>query len=144
MLIKKAVPIFVMSSVESGMQQELGGVVLHLISRVLKKNADTMMQIDKQVKDIFREHGVLRYEVFQLSNTDVPMEGFTNIAKIVSANQDEEVWVESLYFRDHQHLGEVMTKIQNDERMTSLMKQCMNLMSPGTSYITGEFNRLKV
>jgi hypothetical protein len=64
MLIKKAVPIFVMSSVESGMQQELGGVVLHLISRVLKKNADTMMQIDKQVKDVFREHGVLRYEVF--------------------------------------------------------------------------------
>lgn len=133
-----------MSSIESEMQRELGGVVLHLISRVLKKNAETMMQIDRQVKDIFRELGVLRYEIFQLSNTDVPMEGFTNIAKVVSANHDEEVWVESLYFRDHQHLGEVMTKIQNDERMESLMKQCMNLLSPGTGYIMGEFNRLKV
>jgi uncharacterized protein YbaA (DUF1428 family) len=52
------------------------------------------------------QHGVPRYDVFQLNNTDVPMEGFTNIANTVSANQDEEVWVESLYYRDRQHMNE--------------------------------------
>jgi hypothetical protein len=30
-------------------------------------------------------------EVFQLTNIQTPMDGITNIANIVSANQDEEV-----------------------------------------------------
>jgi len=46
---------------------------------------------------LFKLYGVLRYDVFQLSNTNVPMEGFVNIASIVSANQEEEVWIESLF-----------------------------------------------
>ncbi len=81
---------------------------------------------------------------FQLSNTDVPMKGFTNIANTVSATQDEEVWVESLYYRDRQHMNEVMGKMQNDERMEPLMKQSFDLISSGTSFIMGEFDRLIV
>jgi hypothetical protein len=33
----------------------------------------------------------------QLNNIEVLMEGLTNIAKTVSANQDEEVWLELIY-----------------------------------------------
>jgi uncharacterized protein YbaA (DUF1428 family) len=90
------------------------------------------------------QHGVLRYDDFQLSNTNVPMEGFTNIAKIVSANQDEEVWVESLYYKDRQHMNGLMAKMQKDERMEPLMKQSFDLISSGTSFIMGEFDRLSV
>ena len=89
------------------------------------------------------EHGVLRYEVFQLSNTDVPMKGFTNIANTVSATQDEEVWVESLYYRDRQHMNEVMGKMRNDENGI-LTEQSFDLISSGTSFIMGEFDRLSV
>lgn len=72
------------------------------------------------------------------------MEGHTNIAKIVSANQEEEVWVESLYYRDRQHLNEVVAKLMKDERMGPLMKQSVDLLPPGTSFIYGEFDHLNI
>jgi len=72
------------------------------------------------------------------------MEGFTNIANTVSAKQDEEVWVESLYYRDRQHMNDLMAKMQKDERMEPLMKQSFDLISSGTSFIMGEFDRLSV
>jgi hypothetical protein len=62
----------------------------------------------------------------------------------VSGNQDEEIWLESLYYRDHQHMNEVMVKIQKDERMEPIMKQSFSLISSGTSFIIGEFDRLSV
>ena len=103
-----------------------------------------MPQLCKQSNEIFMQHGVPRYDVFRLNNTDVPMEGFTNIANTVSANQDEEVWVESLYYRDRQHMNDLMVKMQKDERMEPLMKQSFDLISSGTSFIMGEFDRLSV
>ena len=120
------------------------GLVTHFIYRIPKKNHDAMLQLCKQSNEIFMQHGVLRYDDFQLSNTNVPMEGFTNIAKIVSANQDEEVWVESLYYKDRQHMNGLMAKMQKDERMEPLMKQSFDLISSGTSFIMGEFDRLSV
>ena len=93
---------------------------------------------------MFRQHGVLRYDVFKLSNTDVSMEGFTNIATTVAATQDEEVWVESLHYRDHQHMTEVMGKIEKDERMGPMMKQSADLLPSGAKFIVGDFERLDV
>lgn len=119
-------------------------LVTHFIYKIPKKNHDAMLQLCKQSNEIFMQHGVPRYDVFRLNNTDVPMEGFTNIANTVSANQDEEVWVESLYYRDRQHMNDLMTKMQKDERMEPLMKQSFDLISPGTSFIMGEFDRLSV
>ena len=72
------------------------------------------------------------------------MEGITNIAKTVSANQDEEVWMDLIFYRDRKHNEEVATKIQNDERMGSLWQRTMDLVSPGTDFIMGEFSRIKV
>jgi uncharacterized protein YbaA (DUF1428 family) len=76
-----------------------------------------MLKICKEARDMFKQHGVLYYDAFKLSNTDVPMERFANIASTVSANQDEEVWVESVYYKDNQHMKEVMAKMEKDERM---------------------------
>jgi hypothetical protein len=45
------------------------------------------------------------------------------LPNIVSASQDEEVWIESIYYRDHQHMNEVLTKIDKDERAGHMMKQ---------------------
>jgi uncharacterized protein YbaA (DUF1428 family) len=103
-----------------------------------------MLEICKQANDMFKKHGVLRYDVFQLGNTDVSMDGFTNIASIVSAKQEEEVWVESFYYRDRQHMNEVMTKMEKDERMGEMMKQSVDLLPPGAKFIIGEFGRLNI
>lgn len=119
-------------------------IVSHIIYRVPKKNHDAMLQICKEAYDMFKQHGILHYDAFKLSNTSVPMEGFANIASIVSANQEEEVWIESIYYRDRQHMNEVMTKMEKDERMGSMMKQSIDLLSPGAKFIVGDFERLSV
>lgn len=119
-------------------------IVSHIIYRVPKKNHDAMLQICKEAYDMFKQHGILHYDAFKLSNTSVPMEGFANIASIVSANQEEEVWIESIYYRDRQHMNEVMAKMEKDERMGSMMKQSIDLLSPGAKFIVGDFERLSV
>ncbi len=125
-------------------EKEIGSYVQLFVWRLPKKNHDTMVQFNNQWTDIFKKHR-MRSEFFQLSNTDHPdMEGFTSIAKTVSANQDEEVWLELEYYRDRKHRDDVCAKMENDESALSGMKQFMDLIVPGSSCITGEFSRLRV
>jgi uncharacterized protein YbaA (DUF1428 family) len=124
-------------------EQGIGNEVAHFVYRVPKKNHDAMMQLNKQFADKMRKYGA-SHLIFQLNNTEAPMEGITNIAKTLSANQDDEVWMELIFYRDHKHRDEVSAKMQNDESMGPLFQQSMNLITSGTSFIMGEFSRLKI
>ena len=125
-------------------EKEIGNIVQQFVCRLPKKNHDAMMQLEKQFIDIFRKHGWLHFEVFQLGSTENMMKDWTNIAKTVSANQDEEVWMELIFYRDRKHRDEVCAKMQNDENMERLYKQSVDLLSPGSSFVMGEFSRLEV
>ena len=120
------------------------GIVSHIVYRVPKNNHDAMLQICKEAYDMLKQYGILHYDAFKLSNTDVPMEGFENVASIVFANQDEEVWIESIYYRDRQHMNEVMAKMEKDERAGQMMKQSMDLLPQGAKFIVGDFERITV
>jgi uncharacterized protein YbaA (DUF1428 family) len=134
-----------MSKLDSAkMEKGFGDVVQHIVYRVPKKNHDAMLQLCEEASDMFMENGGLHYDVFQLSSTNVPMDGFTNFANIISVDQDEEVWMESLYYRDGLHMNEVMAKIQNDKRCEQSYKQSLDLLTPRTSFIMREFGRLSM
>ena len=124
-------------------EQGIGSEVSHFVYRVPKKNHDAIVQLSKEFGDIIRNYGVAHL-VFQLNNTEAPMEGIINIAKTISATQDEEVWLELIFYRDRKHRDEVGAKMQNDENMELLYKQSVELLSPGSSFIMGEFSRLSV
>ena len=126
-------------------EQGIGSEVAHFVYRVPKKNHESMMQLNKQFADIMRKYGA-PHLIFQLNNnTEASMEGITNIAKTVSANQhEEEVWMELIFYRDRKHRDEVGAKMQNDENMERLYKQSVDLLSPGSSFVMGEFSRLSV
>jgi len=126
------------------MEQELGSIIQQFIYRLPKKNHEAMVQLEKQFIEMFRKHGAMRFEVFQLSSTENMMEDWTNIAKTVSASQDEEIWVEQIFYRDSKHRDEYMAECGNDENMNQLYKQFMDLITPGSSPIMGEFIRLQV
>jgi uncharacterized protein YbaA (DUF1428 family) len=132
------------TEVEKEKEKEIGNIVQQFICRLPKKNHDPMMQIAKQANDITRKHGALRVEYFQLSSTENMMEDWTNISKTVSANQDEEIWVEQIFYRDSKHRDEYMAKCGNDENMNQLYKQSVDLITPGSKPIMGEFSRLEV
>jgi uncharacterized protein YbaA (DUF1428 family) len=83
-------------------------------------------------------------EIFQLGNSKGPIEGITNLAKTISANEDEEeVWVEILSYRDRKHLDEYCQKCQSNESMRRLWEKVVNLGTPGTSMIMGDFSRIR-
>jgi uncharacterized protein YbaA (DUF1428 family) len=125
-------------------EQGIGSDVAHFVYRVPKKNHEAMMQLNKQFADTMRKYGALHL-IFQLNNTEEPMEEITNIAKTVLANQDKEVWMELIFYnRDRKHQNEVGTKMQKDENMERLYKQSVDLLSPGSSFVMGEFSRLEV
>jgi uncharacterized protein YbaA (DUF1428 family) len=124
-------------------EQGIGSEVDHFVYRVPKKNHEAMIHLNKQFADIMRKYGA-PHLIFQLNNTEAPMEGITNIAKTVSANEDEEVWMELIFYRDRKHRDEVSAKMQSDENMELLYKQSVDLLSPGSSFVMGEFSRLSV
>jgi len=124
-------------------EQGIGNEVDHFVYRVPNKNHDAIVHLSKEFGDIIRNYGVAHL-VFQLNNTEAPMEGITNIAKTISATQDEEVWLELIFYRDRKHKDEVGAKMRNDERMGTLWQRSMALVSPGTGFIMGEFSRLSV
>jgi uncharacterized protein YbaA (DUF1428 family) len=125
------------------MEQGIGSEVAHFIYRVPKKNHDAMMQLNKQFVEVMRKYGVTHL-ILQLNNTEAPMEGITNISKTVLANQDDEVWMELIFYKDRKHRDEVDAKMRNDVNMEQLFKQSMDLITPGTTFTMGEFSRLDV
>jgi uncharacterized protein YbaA (DUF1428 family) len=127
----------------TGIEQGAGNEVAHFVYRVPKKNHDAMLQLNKQFVSIMRKYGAA-HSVFQLNNTEAPMEGITNISKTLSADQDDEVWLELIFYRDRKHRDEVDAKMRNDENMGRLFQQSLDLLVPGSSYIMGDFSRLKI
>jgi uncharacterized protein YbaA (DUF1428 family) len=121
----------------------VGSEIDHFIYRVPKKNHNAMMQINKQFADMVTKYGATHL-VFQLNNTKTPMDGIVNIAKTIAADDDEEVWSELIFYRDRKHKEEIGTKMRNDESMGLLYQQSLDLVSPGTGFILGEFTRLMI
>jgi uncharacterized protein YbaA (DUF1428 family) len=117
-------------------------VQMHIF-RVPKKNHDTIVQIGNKHgragHEVGNKHGILRQESFVLGSTGT-YEGFTNIANIVFATRDEEIWLHLNFYRDRKHRDDVMARIENDETMSQLFQQTMHLITPGSNVI-GEFSR---
>jgi uncharacterized protein YbaA (DUF1428 family) len=124
-------------------ERGIGNEVDHFVVRAPKKNRDAMIQLGKQFSDMLRKFGGPNPLYFQLNNTETPMEGITNLAKTVSANQDEDVWLQLTFYRDRNQRDEVRAKMGNDESMGPINKQFMELIIPG-SMIMGEFVHQKI
>lgn len=123
-------------------EQGIGSEVDHFVVRAPKKNHDAMVQLGKQFADILRKYGGPNPLCFQLNNTEAPMEGI-NIAKTISTNQDEDVWLQLIFYRDREHRDDVRAKMGNDESMGPLNKHFMDLITLGST-IMGEFNCLSI
>ena len=113
------------------------------IYRVPKKNHDSMVQVNKQIVSWFGKQGG-RAEFFQLNNSQT-VEGVESIAKTLSiAEDEEELWVELNYFRDHKYVEDIFPKMMQDKSVTPLFKQFEGLITQGTSMITGGFSPLEI
>ena len=69
---------------------------------------------------------------------------FTNIAKTISVNlEEEEVWIEIIHYNDKKHKDEVMEKMKNDTSCEQGFQEFMKLVTPESSVIIGDFSSVK-
>jgi uncharacterized protein YbaA (DUF1428 family) len=132
------------------MEDEIGNIIRLFVWRIPKTNHEGLMQLAKPVRELFKNVGV-NQEIFQLKvGSDLHEQdkmaeqmGFTNIAKTISAKEDEEVWLELQFYRDQKHLDDLGAKMQKDENAGKLGKQFMDLLTPG-SCIEGWFSHVNI
>lgn len=120
-------------------QKNSGSLIKILVIRAPKDNHDALVKIGKQTDIFFRKHGVSK-NVYRL-NTRENMMDFVNLAKTISANDNEDVWLEILSYRDAKHVEEVMKAMEGDKRANELYKEAMEIITPG-SIVFGDFSRL--
>ena len=121
-------------------QKESGGLLKILFIRAPKENHDALVKIGKQTDIFYKKHGVLKY-VYKLNARESMMD-FVNLSKTISANDDEDVWLEILSYRDTRHVQEVMKALEGDKRGNELYKEAMELITPG-SIVFGDFSKLE-
>ena len=125
------------------MDNEVDGGHTRLFIYRISKNHDAMVRINKQFTDTLGKQGPLHIEFFCLSSNESLMP-FTSIAKTISANQDDEVWMEIHSYKDRKHADEVQAKIENDGNMKPICGQFGDLMTTNPEGIIGVFSRIKV
>jgi uncharacterized protein YbaA (DUF1428 family) len=121
-------------------QKESGGLIKILFIRASKDNHDALAKIGKQTDIFYRKHGVSKY-VYKLNARENMMD-FINLSKTMPANDNEDVWLEILFYRDAKHAEEVMKAMEGDKGANELYKEAMKLITPG-SIVFGDFSRLK-
>ena len=100
----------------------------------------------------FQKHGV-RIEYYQLGNSETQaaidsakesgMDVMESVAKTLSIDEDEEVWIEQQYFRDYKHCEDIYAKMMQDKSIEPLGNEFFGLVTQGKKLITGGFIRLR-
>lgn len=121
-------------------QRDLGGLIQIVFIRTPKDKREALARISKQTDDFFRKHGVSKY-VYRLNLRENMMD-FVNISKIISANEDEDVNLEILSYRDAEHVEQVMKAMKDDKKANELYKESMEIITPG-SIVFGDFSSIK-
>jgi uncharacterized protein YbaA (DUF1428 family) len=119
-------------------QKDSGGVLKIFFIRAPKKNHDALIKIGKQTDIFFKKHGVSKYG-YRL-NAREDMMDFVNMSKTFSANDDEDVWLEIQFYRDSNHVQEVMKALEDDKRAGELYDESMKLITPGP-IVFGDFSK---
>ncbi|HKR73796.1 MAG TPA: DUF1428 family protein [Candidatus Nitrosocosmicus sp.] len=125
---------------DSRRQKDLGSLIQIVFIRAPKKNRDALAKIGKETDEFFSKHGVSKY-VYRLNTRENVMD-FVNLSKIMSANDEEDVNLEILSYRDAKHLEEVMKAMEGDNRASELYNESMKIITPG-SIVFGDFSQLK-
>ena len=136
---------------DSSTELETRSYLAAFLYRAPKKNHDAITQNLKKFIPWFENNGV-RIEYYQLADRETQeevdsakaagMEGMESIAKTLAA-EDEDIWMELQYFRDHNHCKEVYAKMMKDKSIEPLGNEFFGLITQGKNLITGGFNRVR-
>jgi hypothetical protein len=102
----------------------------------------------------FKKNGV-RIEYYHLGKSETQgaidsakesgMDIMEDIGKTLStaAEDEEEIWIEQQYFRDHKHCEDIYVKMMQDKSIEPLGNEFFSLVIQRKKLITGGFIRLR-
>lgn len=134
---------YTMASNMSGSKAESGEYVQFYLYRVPKKNHDEMVKLEKKIEAGWKNHGILHSEFFLLSPHET-VRGFINFSERISAEQDEEVWVEVQRYRSKAHRDEIFEAVRKDTPLLELFGKWYGLVTPGVNSTMGDFAKLNI
>jgi uncharacterized protein YbaA (DUF1428 family) len=123
--------------------REEGSYVQLFAYKIPKQNSQQMVNLQKQLTSMYRNHGTLHSEFFRLGSRET-FEGFVSIAKTVATSSDEELWVELEYYNDRKHRDGVVASVKKDECGGPLFGELKRLISQESRIVMGEFERVDV
>ena len=134
-------------------EQEIGSYLQLFLYRAAEKSNGATAKNLKQFVPWFKERGA-RVEYYQLGKSETEaaidsakgsvMDVLGSIAKtLLTAEDDEEVWMEVEYFKDHKHCEEVYSKLMQDKSIEPLGNEYFGLVTQGKRLITGGFSPLR-
>lgn len=71
------------------------------------------------------------------------MMNFTNLAKTISAGEDEEIWLEIQSYRDTNHVNGFINAAENDKSGDEMRNEFMKLTTLGLMVAFGDFDKLR-
>ena len=129
---------------KQGKNGEDANHVQMFLYKIPKQNHDAMFRLQQKLTRILRKNGTLYSEFYQLSYNE-PFQGFTNLARTLSANiEEEEVWVEIDHYKDLDHRNKVVAVAGEDPEAQPLFEEMVNLVSKSNSLVMGELKCLEV
>jgi hypothetical protein len=137
---------------ESSRELGSGSYLEAFIYRAPKKNHYAITQNLKKFIPWFEKNGA-RIEYYHLGSSETQwvldsakesgMEVMESIASTLSEEgDDDDIWMELQYFKDHNHCKEVYGKMEKDKSLELLGKESFSLVTQGKNLITGGSSRL--
>ena len=133
----------IMTAKMSELSSATGNYVQFFLFRVPKKNHDAMMELERKILAGWKKYGILHSEFFQLTPHET-VRGFTNFTERISAQQDEEVWVEAEHYRSREHRDEIFAAIRKDTPLLELFGKWYGLVTQGENSTMGDFTKLRI
>ena len=134
-------------------EQEIRSYLKLFLYRAAEKSNGATAKNLKQFVPWFKEGGA-RVGYYQLGKSETEaaidsakgsvLDVLGSIAKtLLTAEDDEEVWMEVEYFKDHKHCEEVYSKLMQDKSIEPLGNEYFGLVTQGKRLITGGFSPLR-
>jgi hypothetical protein len=109
--------------------------------RVPKKNHELLLQVTNRLIELLKKEKVSFVTFGQISAEEIP--GFISITKIIPINPvEEDIWINIVTYNDRQHRSKVVDKISKDKECQDIYEEFMQLITPNTGFINGEFRNL--
>ena len=137
-----------------GIEEETENYLQLFLYRAPKKNHDALAKNLMQFGPWFKKNGV-RIEYYHLGKSETQgaidsakesgMDIMEDIGKTLStaAEDEEEIWIEQQYFRDHKHCEDIYAKMMQDKSIEPLGNEFFSLVTQRKKLITGGFIRLR-